>query len=123
MKRTVAFILLLATVFGFCAFGGAAPSADAAPAETAEDAEVVKIKITKDNFLEVFAAQLKNFKDNGFDCVNPSILKGTIQNDYPNFNERQLGCKRFSDLLKILEQDGLCSIELDEQKTMRVRIL
>ena len=72
---------------------------------------------------EVFAAQLKNFKDNGFDCVNPSILKGTIQNDYPNFNERQLGCKRFSDLLKLLEQDGLCSIELDEQKTMRVRIL
>ena len=80
-------------------------------------------QITKDNFLEVFAAQLKNFKDNGFDCVNPSILKGTIQNDYPNFNERQLGCKRFSDLLKLLEQDGLCSIELDEQKTMRVRIL
>ena len=44
-------------------------------------------------------------------------------NEYPNFNERALGCKRFSDLLKLLEKDGVCRVELDEQKTMLVRIL
>ncbi len=86
--------------------------ADAAP----------KPEITKENFIDVFTAQLKSFKDAGFDCVNPSILKGAIQNEYPSFNERALGCKRFSDLLKLLEKDGLCHVELDEQKTMLVRI-
>ncbi len=56
MKRTVAIILLLATAFGFCAFGGAAPSADAASDVLTDSngAEVVKIKITKDNFLDYF---------------------------------------------------------------------
>ena len=81
-----------------------------------------KQEITKENFIDVFTAQLRSFKEAGFDCVNPSILKGAIQNDYPGFSERALGCKRFSDLLKLLEKDGLCKVELDDQKTMLVRI-
>lgn len=85
--------------------------------------EEAKPEITKENFIGIFAAQLKSFQENGFDCVNPSILKGAIQTEYPNFNERALGCKRFSDLLKLLEKDGVCRVELDEQKTMLVRIL
>lgn len=84
--------------------------------------EEVKPEITKDNFVEIFAAQLKTYKENGFDCVNPSILKGFIQTEYPNFSERALGCKRFSDLLKMLEKKEICKVELDEQKTMLVRI-
>lgn len=85
--------------------------------------EETKPEITKDNYVEIFSNQLKAYKDSGFDCVNPSILKGSIQNDYPAFNERALGCKRFSDLLKALEKQGVCKVELDEQKTMLVRIL
>lgn len=87
-----------------------------------EEEAAPKQEITKDNFIDIFTAQLKSFKEAGFDCVNPSILKGAIQNDYPGFNERSLGCKRFSDLLKLLEKDGLCKVELDDQKTMLVRI-
>lgn len=85
--------------------------------------EIMRPEITRDNFIEVFGAQLKTYKDNGFDCVNPSILKGDIQADYPNFSERQLGCKRFSDLLKTLERKGMCKVDMDEQNTMLVRIL
>jgi len=84
--------------------------------------EEAKPEITKDNFVEIFAAQLKAYKDNGFDCVNPSILKGSIQTEYPNFNERALGCKHFSNLLKMLEKRGICNVKLYEQKTMFVRI-
>ncbi len=85
--------------------------------------EGTKPDINKDNYMSIFAAQLKLYKENGFDCVNPSILKGDIQAEYPNFSERAIGCKRFSDLLKTLEKQGLCKVELDEQKTMLVHIL
>lgn len=85
--------------------------------------ETVKREINKDNLVDVFRAQLKVYKDNGFDVINPSILKGDIQAEYPNFNERSLGCKRFSDLLKMLEKKGVCKIEMDDQNTMLVRIL
>lgn len=85
--------------------------------------EAAKPEITRDNYVDIFGAQLKTYKENGFDCVNPSILKGDIQADYPTFNERVLGCKRFSDLLKSLEKQGVCKVDMDEQNTMLVRIL
>ncbi|MCL1965030.1 MAG: NYN domain-containing protein [Firmicutes bacterium] len=81
-----------------------------------------KAEITKDNYIAIFGGQLKAYKENGFDVINPSILKGDIQAEYPNFAERALGLKRFSDLLKILEKNGLCKVEMDEQNTMLVRI-
>ncbi len=80
-------------------------------------------EITKDNFVDIFAAQLKTYKDHGFDCVNPSVLKGDIQAGYPNFSERTLGSKRFSDLLKTLEKRGVLKVDMDDQNTMLVRIL
>lgn len=79
--------------------------------------------ITKDNFIEAFSVQLSAYKESGFDRVNPSILKAAIQNEFPNFSERAVGFKRFSDLLRRLEREGLLEIEMDEQKSMLVKIL
>ena len=54
--------------------------------------------------------------------MNPSILKSTIVNDYPGFEERQIGFKRFSDVMKALEKQGLLVVEMDEQHTMLLKI-
>ncbi|MBQ6528205.1 MAG: OST-HTH/LOTUS domain-containing protein, partial [Clostridia bacterium] len=59
----------------------------------------------------------------GFDRINPSILKADILTTYPDFNERSIGFKRFSDVMKQLEKDGLVKVEMDEQKTMLVQLL
>ena len=61
-------------------------------------------QLTRENWREAFAAQLKAYKDGGFDRVNPSILKADILTTYPNFNERAIGFKRFSDIMKQLEK-------------------
>lgn len=82
-----------------------------------------KKEITRDNYVELFAAQLKTFKESGFDRVNPSILKGAIQTEYPDYAERALGYKRFSDLLKELEKRGLCRLDVDGQGSMLLYIL
>jgi len=55
--------------------------------------------------------------------VNPSILKADIITAYPDFNERAIGFKRFSDVMKQLERDGLIAVEMDEQKTMLIKLL
>jgi uncharacterized LabA/DUF88 family protein len=78
--------------------------------------------ITKENYTDAFATQLNAYKESGFDRVNPSILKASIQNEYPNYSERAVGFKRFSDLLRSLEKAGLLEIEMDEQKSMLVKI-
>ena len=80
-------------------------------------------QLTRDNWKEAFAAQIKAYKDGGFDRVNPSILKADIITAYPDFNERTIGFKRFSDVMKQLEQDGLVVVEMDEQKTMLIKLL
>ena len=80
-------------------------------------------QLTRDNWKEAFAAQLQAYKDGGFDRVNPSILKADILTAYPDFNERSIGFKRFSDMLKQLEKDGLLVVEMDEQKTMLIKLL
>ena len=67
--------------------------------------------------------QLKAYKDGGFDRVNPSILKADILTTYPNFNERSIGFKRFSDIMKQLEKEGMLVVEMDEQKTMLIKLL
>ena len=80
-------------------------------------------QLTRENYAEVFREHLKSFKDNGFERINPSILKSSVQNDYPDFTERTIGFKRFSDLLRALEKSGVLKVEMDEQKTMLVKIL
>ena len=79
-------------------------------------------KLDKSNWLPAFRQALEHFKDEGFDRVNPSILKSTIQADYPSFEEKQIGFKRFSDVMKALEKQGLLTIEMDDQHTMLLRI-
>ena len=79
--------------------------------------------LTKDNWEAVFKEVLGRFKSEGFDRVNPSILKASITNKYPSFDERQIGFKKFSDLLKSLEKSHVARIETSESKEMLVRIL
>ncbi len=86
----------------------------------AADAE--QNKLDKSNWLPAFTAALERFKSEGFERVNPSILKATILNDYPGFEERQIGFKRFSDVMKALEKEGLLVVEMDEQHTMLLKI-
>ncbi|MBQ8557079.1 MAG: NYN domain-containing protein [Clostridia bacterium] len=80
-------------------------------------------QLTRENWREAFAAQLSAYKDGGFERVNPSILKADILTTYPDFNERTIGFKRFSDVMKQLERDGLVVVEMDEQKTMLIKLL
>ena len=79
-------------------------------------------KMDKTNWLPAFTQALSRFKSEGFERVNPSILKSTIQSDYPDFDERQIGFKRFSDVMKDLEKRGLLVIEMDEAHTMLLKI-
>ena len=79
-------------------------------------------KLDKSNWLPAFEQALSHFKDEGFDRVNPSILKSTIQQDYPGFEEKQIGFKKFSDVMKALEKQGLLTVEMDEQHTMLLKI-
>ena len=65
---------------------------------------------------------MARYKEDGFERINPSILKADIQASYPNFSEKALGFKRFSDLLKAMEKDRLITVELDEQKNMLIKV-
>ena len=88
-----------------------------------QDGDTEMGNLTKDNWEAVFKEVLGRFKSEGFDRVNPSILKASITNKYPNFDERQIGFKKFSDLLKSLEKSKVVRIETSESKEMLVRIL
>ncbi len=89
---------------------------------SAESTEL-RPQLTRENWREAFAAQLQAYKDGGFERVNPSILKADILTSYPDFSERSIGFKRFSDVMKQLERDGLVVVEMDEQKTMLIKLL
>ena len=78
--------------------------------------------IDKNNWLAAFTAALEQFKSEGFERINPSILKATIVTEYPGFEEKQIGFKRFSDVMKALEKEGLLLVEMDEQRTMLLKI-
>ena len=79
-------------------------------------------RLDKNNWVPAFTQALSAFKADGFDRVNPSILKSTIQSEYPDFDERQIGFKRFSDVMKELEKLGHLVIEMDEAHTMLLKI-
>ncbi len=80
-------------------------------------------EINRNNWSGIFQEKLDEFKQNGFKRVNPSIIKAEIQNDYPDFDEKQIGFKKFSDIMKWLEKDKKVSIEFNEAKTMLIKIL
>lgn len=80
-------------------------------------------ELTLDNWVEAFREQLKHYKDDGFERINPSILKADIQSLYPNFQEKTVGFKRFSDLLKALEKEKVLALEMDQQRNMLIKML
>ncbi len=80
-------------------------------------------KITGENWKQLFAEQLRHYKDDGFARINPSILKADIQSAYPDYSEKAIGFKRFSDVLKQLEKDGLLKLETDGQNNLLIRML
>ena len=80
-------------------------------------------QLTRDNYVGVFARILSAYKEDGFDRVNPSILKSAVQALYPDFTERQIGLRRFSDVLRTLEREGLLRLKTDEGCNMLVHIL
>ena len=82
-----------------------------------------KSKITKENWKEIIKDKLGEFKEDGFDRVNPSIVKASLQGDYPGFDEKELGFKRFSDMMKALEKDKLVRVEFDETHSMLLKII
>lgn len=79
-------------------------------------------QLTRDNYISVFGRILAEYKQDGFDRVNPSILKAAVQADYPDFTERQIGLRRFSDVLRALEREKLLTIETDDSGNMLVDI-
>ena len=54
--------------------------------------------------------------------MNPSLLKSAVQAEYPDFTERAVGLRRFSDLLRVLEREKLLTLETDESGNMLVHI-
>ncbi len=80
-------------------------------------------QLTRDNYISVFGRILSEYKADGFDRVNPSILKSAVQAEYPDFTERQIGHRRFSDVLRALERERLLRIVSDEGGNMLVHIL
>ena len=80
-------------------------------------------KLNADTWRSAFTEQLQRYKDDGFERINPSILKADIQAAYPDFSERSIGFKRFSDVLKQMEKEHLLALEMDEQKNMLVKML
>ena len=91
----------------------------AVPADVQEE----HVQLTRENWRDAFEAQLNAYKEGGFDRINPSILKADILTTYPDFNERTIGFKRFSDVMKQLEKDGLVKVEMDEENTMMIKLL
>ena len=88
-----------------------------------QEADKQKNQLTNDNWRDAFREQLRHYKEDGFERINPSILKADIQTEYPDFAEKTIGFKRFSDVLKQLEKEKILALEFDEQKNLLVRVL
>ncbi len=80
-------------------------------------------QLTPENWRNAFSEQLQHYKDDGFERINPSILKADIQAAYPDYSERAIGFKRFSDVLRQMEKDSLLKLEMDGQKNMLIKML
>ena len=82
-----------------------------------------QVKIGKGNWKVILTDILRKFKDDGFDRVNPSIVKAAVQGEYPDFDERSLGFTRFSDVMRELEKVGVLRVEFDEAHSMLLKII
>ena len=79
--------------------------------------------MTRDTWRQAFGEQLQRYKDDGFERINPSILKADITSVYPDFTEKSIGFRRFSDVLKQLEKDGYLNLEQDGQRNLLIKML
>lgn len=79
--------------------------------------------LDQNSWAVAFRDQLTRYKDDGFERINPSILKADITAQYPDFTEKAIGFKRFSDVLKDLEKQGALKLELNDQKNMLIKML
>ncbi len=91
--------------------------------ESTDSGKSDKEELTKDNWVAAFREQLAHYRDDGFERINPSILKADIQSMYPGFQEKTVGFKRFSDLLKALEKEKVLTLEMDQQRNMLIKML
>ena len=91
--------------------------------ESTDAGKADKEELNKDNWIAAFREQLSHYKDDGFERINPSILKADIQSLYPGFQEKTVGFKRFSDLLKALEKEKVLALEMDQQRNMLIKML
>ncbi len=79
--------------------------------------------LTRGSWKAALTEILEKFKDDGFDRVNPSLVKAAVTSEYPDFDEHQLGFTRFSDVMRELERDRIVRIEFDDMHSMLVKIL
>ena len=79
--------------------------------------------LTRENLLPVMQDMLQRPREDGFDRVNPSVIKAAIVKEYPTFDEKTIGCKKFSDLLKLLQNEGLMKLGTGPDHAMLVQIL
>ena len=92
-------------------------------ADAPETGKADALQLNKDNWVTAFREQLEHYKQDGFERINPSILKADIQSLYPEFSEKNIGFKRFSDVLKALEKENALILEMDTQKNMLIKML
>ena len=84
---------------------------------------VTTVQVSKTNWTDHVKKVLDKLKEEDFRRVNPSVIKEAMLEEYPGFDERAIGFKKFSDMLRALEQQDIVLIEYDEQRAMLVRIL
>ena len=84
---------------------------------------VTSVQVNRKNWMEMVKTVLDKLKEEDFRRVNPSVIKEALMEAYPGFDERAIGFKKFSDMLKALEQRDVVLIEYDDQRAMLVRIL
>ena len=88
-----------------------------------DDTQSKGSQLNASNWQQAFAEQLQHYKDDGFERINPSILKADIQATYPDFTEKSIGFKRFSDVLKELEKNKVLRLDTDDQKNLLIQML
>jgi len=91
----------------------------AAPAEKKRPSD----KLKRGDWIDQVQDILDRLKQDGFDRVNPSIIKESIRDVYPDFTERAVGYRKFSDMMKVLEREHRIKISADESANMLITIL
>nr|WP_122012127.1 NYN domain-containing protein [Maliibacterium massiliense] len=79
--------------------------------------------LNRTNWIAGVQSVLDRLKADGFERVNPSIIKEGVCEAFPGFEERAIGYRKFSDMMKALEREKRIRITTDENMNMLVTIL